>query len=62
MKRSWRGVVYLCVVLFLDIVFTQKAVGAFFYEKYASVVVYALLNVLLFPAAYLIYRKERDAV
>ncbi|HUC91678.1 MAG TPA: hypothetical protein VMS09_06540 [Paenibacillus sp.] len=62
MKRSWRGVIYLCIVLFLSIVVTQTVVNAFFYEKYGLVVTLALINVLLFPVALWIYRRERDRV
>ncbi|MNF94687.1 hypothetical protein D3C84_774050 [compost metagenome] len=60
MKRSWRGVILLCVVLFLNIVCTQKAVNAYYFEQYRSVLMYASFNLVLFPAAYLIYRRERD--
>ncbi|WP_127534336.1 hypothetical protein [Paenibacillus kobensis] len=60
MKRSWRGVILLCIVLFLNIICTQKAVNAYYFEHYRSVIMYALFNILLFPAAYLIYRRERD--
>lgn len=62
MKRSWRGVIYLAVVLFLNIVCTQQTVNAFFYEKYTLVLIFAGLNLLLFPVAFWIYRKERDRV
>lgn len=62
MKRSWRGVILLCFVLLLNIVFTQKAVNAFFYEKYVEVLIYCGLNVLTFPLALWLYRRERDTV
>ncbi|WP_284641052.1 hypothetical protein [Paenibacillus silviterrae] len=61
MKRSYRGVILLCIVLLLNIVFTQQAVNAYFYEKYVTVLVFAALNVLTFPLALWIYRRERDA-
>ncbi|MBO9610472.1 MAG: hypothetical protein J7639_31220 [Paenibacillaceae bacterium] len=60
MKRSYRGVILLSVVLFLNIVCTQQAVNAFFYDKFGTVVVFAALNLALFPIAVLIYRRERD--
>lgn len=60
MKRSWRGVILLSIILFLNIVCTQLTVNAFFYDKYRLVVLYAALNILLFPIAFWIYRKERD--
>ncbi|MFD0698184.1 hypothetical protein ACFQZT_29340 [Paenibacillus sp. GCM10027628] len=62
MKRSFVGVILLCVVLFLNILCTQKAVNAFFFEQYRSVILYAILNILLFPTAIWIYRRERDVI
>ncbi|MFC4102249.1 hypothetical protein [Paenibacillus xanthanilyticus] len=61
MKRSYRGVVYLSLVLLLSIVCTQQVVNAFFYERYALTLVFAGANVLLFPIALWLYRRERDA-
>jgi hypothetical protein len=60
MKRSYRGVILLSFVLLMNIVFTQQAVNAFFYQQYGTVIVFALLNIALFPAAYWIYRVERE--
>lgn len=58
MKRSWRGVILLSVVLFLNIVITQLTVNNFYYEKYTHVVILAAANLILFPIALWIYRKE----
>ncbi|PZD95582.1 hypothetical protein DNH61_13730 [Paenibacillus sambharensis] len=60
MKRSWRGVIYLALVLFLSIIVTQQTVNAYFYERYQLVLVLCVINILIFPLALLIYRKERD--
>lgn len=60
MKRSYVGVILLCIVLFLNIVCTQKAVNAYYFEHYRTVIVYAVLNGLSFPVAAWIYRRERD--
>ncbi|NEW05832.1 hypothetical protein GK047_07345 [Paenibacillus sp. SYP-B3998] len=60
MKRSYLGVVLLCIMLFLNILCTQKAVNAYFFDQYRSVILYAICNILLFPAAIWIYRRERD--
>ncbi|CAH1202233.1 hypothetical protein PAECIP111891_02073 [Paenibacillus allorhizoplanae] len=60
MKRSYIGVILLCILLFLNIVFTQKAVNAYYFDHFTSVIVYAALNILLFPVAIWIYRRERD--
>jgi multisubunit Na+/H+ antiporter MnhB subunit len=58
MKRSYRGVMLLSLILFLNIIFTQYTVNFYFYEKYALTVLFAVLNVILFPIAVYIYRKE----
>ncbi|WP_438445244.1 hypothetical protein [Gorillibacterium sp. sgz5001074] len=58
MKRSWRGVILLSCVLFLNIVCTQLTVNNFFYERYENVLVFAAANLLLFPVAWWIYKKE----
>jgi hypothetical protein len=58
MKRSWRGVIMLAAVLFLNIVVTQLTVNNFYYEKYTNVVILAAVNIILFPIALWIYKKE----
>lgn len=60
MKRSYRGVILLSLVLFLNIACTQQTVNAFFYDKNETVIVFAALNLILFPIAVWIYRRERD--
>ncbi|WP_079913252.1 hypothetical protein [Paenibacillus sp. 32352] len=60
MKRSYAGVLLLCAVLFLNIICTQKAVNAYYLEQYRTVIIYAACNILLFPLALWIYRRERD--
>ncbi|GIP24445.1 MULTISPECIES: hypothetical protein [Paenibacillus] len=60
MKRSYRGVILLCFVLLLNIICTQQVVNAFFYEKYERVLWFAAANIILFPIALWIYRRERD--
>ncbi|MBW7475243.1 hypothetical protein K0T92_10840 [Paenibacillus oenotherae] len=60
MKRSYRGVVLLSLVLFLNIVCTQQTVNAYYYEKYETVILFCGLNLLLFPVAFWIYKRERD--
>jgi uncharacterized membrane protein YczE len=62
MSRSFRGVILLGLILFLNIVFTQYAVHQFYYENYAATVICALLNLVLFPVAVMIYRKEKHGV
>jgi hypothetical protein len=58
MKRSYRGVILLSLVLFSNIVCTQYTVNYYFYEKYALTVLFAVFNLILFPVAIYIYKKE----
>lgn len=58
MKRSYRGVMLLSLVLFLNIIVTQYTVNFYYYEKYVWTILFAVLNVLLFPFAVYIYKKE----
>jgi uncharacterized membrane protein len=60
MKRSYVGVIAMCCILMLNIVFTQLLVHQFFYENYDAVLVYMGLNIILFPIALLIYKKEKN--
>jgi membrane protease YdiL (CAAX protease family) len=59
MKRSWVGVILLCSILMMNIVFTQFLVHQFYYENYERTILYTLINLLLFPAALFIYKKEK---
>jgi multisubunit Na+/H+ antiporter MnhB subunit len=57
MKRSYIPVALLLAVLMLNIIFTQYMVQQYFYENYTNTIVAAVINVILFPAAFLIYKK-----
>jgi hypothetical protein len=57
MKRSYLPVVSLLAVLMVNIIFTQYMVHQYFYENYPNTIIAALLNVILFPVAFLIYKK-----
>lgn len=58
MKRSYRGVILLSVVLLLNIIFTQYTINHYYFENYKLVILFAALNVVLFPIALFIYKKE----
>ncbi|WP_186576359.1 hypothetical protein [Aquibacillus kalidii] len=60
MKRSYVGVISLCLVLFLDIVFMQLLIHQYFFENYLVTLIFMAGNILLFPIAFLIYKKEKD--
>jgi uncharacterized membrane protein len=59
MKRRLLFFFMLCAVLLLNVIFTQYLVHQFFYENYINVLIFCGLNLLLFPAALMIYRKDR---
>ncbi|WP_139488562.1 hypothetical protein [Brevibacillus dissolubilis] len=60
MKRSYVGVLLLCLVVLMNIIFTQYAVNFFYAQKYINVILLSLGNVGLFPIAWLIYKKEKN--
>jgi hypothetical protein len=57
MKRSYVSVALLLAILMLNIIFTQYMVHQYFYENYTNTVVAAIINVILFPTAFFIYKK-----
>jgi len=57
MKRSYIPVALLLAVLMLNIIFTQYMVHQYFYEHYSNTIIAAVINVILFPIAFLIYKK-----
>ncbi|MFB6363451.1 hypothetical protein ACFCP7_05220 [Paenibacillus elgii] len=58
MKRSYRGVILLSIVLLLNIIFTQYTINHYYFENYKLAILFAALNVLMFPIALFIYKKE----
>ncbi|RFB13370.1 hypothetical protein DZB84_17210 [Bacillus sp. HNG] len=61
MKRSYQGVLILSVILFLNIIFTQKMVHQYFYENYVNTLIFCGLNIVLFPVAWVVYKKLKKA-
>jgi multisubunit Na+/H+ antiporter MnhB subunit len=57
MKRSYLPVALLLAVLMLNIIFTQYMVHQYFYENYTNTIIAAVINVILFPVSFLIYKK-----
>lgn len=57
MKRSYFPVALLLAVLMLNIIVTQYMVHQYFYQNYVNTIVAAVMNVVLFPLAFLIYKK-----
>ncbi|MBM7650707.1 hypothetical protein [Neobacillus cucumis] len=57
MKRSYVPVGLLLAVLMLNIIFTQWMVHQYFYQHYTNTIIAAVINVILFPIAFLIYKK-----
>ncbi|MDR4945633.1 hypothetical protein [Neobacillus cucumis] len=57
MKRSYVPVGLLLAVLMLNIIFTQWMVHQYFYQHYTNTIIAAVINVILFPISFLIYKK-----
>jgi hypothetical protein len=57
MNRSYLPVAILLAVLMLNIIVTQYMVHQYFYQNYVNTIVAAVMNVVLFPLAFLIYKK-----
>ncbi|WP_066048130.1 hypothetical protein [Robertmurraya korlensis] len=49
----------LLVILMLNIVFTQKMVHQYYFENYVTAIIYCLLNLVLFPIAFVIYKQDQ---
>lgn len=59
MKRKQVHFVALCLILFLNIIFTQYMVHQYFYQNYQNAIIFGLLNIVLFPVAIMIYKSDR---
>ncbi|MED1876758.1 hypothetical protein [Brevibacillus borstelensis] len=59
MKHNVRGIILLALVLLGSIICTQYTVNMYFAERYEVSVMLSAVNLLLFPLAYMIYRRER---
>jgi hypothetical protein len=57
MKRSYIPVALLLAVLMCNIIATQYMVHQYFFENYTNTIIAGVINVILFPAAFLIYKK-----
>lgn len=53
------GVVLLLAVLMMNIIFTQYMVHQYFFEHYQNSIIAAVVNVVLFPIAFLIYKIDK---
>jgi uncharacterized membrane protein len=60
MKRNYVSVIILCAILMANIVFTQFMVHQFFYENYVNTLVFMGLNIVLFPLAIFVYKKDKS--
>ncbi|MBS4179255.1 hypothetical protein [Lederbergia citrea] len=58
MKRNYLFFAILCIILFLNIVFTQYVVHQYYFENYLNVLIFCALNIALFPIALFIYKKD----
>lgn len=54
-----RNLFILCVILLVNIIFTQYMVHQYFYDHYTNSLIAALINVVLFPIALLVYKYDK---
>ncbi|MGJ7919354.1 hypothetical protein [Neobacillus sp. LXY-4] len=59
MKHNYVGVSLLCAILFLNIIFTQYMVHQYFYQNFFNALTACIINVLLFPVAFYVYRWDQ---
>ncbi|WP_059172434.1 hypothetical protein [Bacillus sp. FJAT-27445] len=59
MKPSKVNFFILCAVLMLNIVCTHFMVQQYFFENYANSLIFGALNIVLFPFALYIYKRDR---
>jgi uncharacterized membrane protein len=62
MKRNYVNVAILCGILFLNIIFTQFMVHQYFYENYVNSLIFMGLNIVMFPIAWFVYKRDRKKV
>jgi hypothetical protein len=60
MKLKYVSVAILCVILLLNIIFTQYMVHQYYYENYINTLIFGGLNILLFPIAIFVYKKTKN--
>ncbi|RFU69484.1 hypothetical protein D0463_02335 [Bacillus sp. V59.32b] len=61
MNPRYVSVAILCGVLLLNIIFTQYVVHQYYHENYVNVLIFCGLNLILFPIAFLIYKRDRKS-
>lgn len=59
MKRNYLSVIILCIILFLNIIFTQYMVHQYYFENYMTSIIFCGLNLILFPIALLLYKRDK---
>lgn len=59
MKRSYVSVILLCGILMLNLILTQYMVHQYFYEHFTNTLISGAFNVLLFPVAIFIYKRDK---
>ncbi|MGG0719340.1 hypothetical protein ABE096_17320 [Robertmurraya massiliosenegalensis] len=51
--------VLLLICLMLNIVFTQKMVHQYKFENYDTAILFCVLNLIVFPIALFIYKRDK---
>ncbi|UOR10848.1 hypothetical protein [Halobacillus amylolyticus] len=60
MRHRHLSMIILCAILFLNITFMQLTVHQYFYENYVAALVYTAINLILFPIALIIYKRDKN--
>lgn len=58
MNHKLVNFITLLICLMLNIIFTQKMVHQFKFENYEGAIVYCILNLIVFPIAFFIYKRD----
>ena len=59
MNRKHINFGILLVCLALNIVFTQKMVHQFKFENYENAIIFCVLNLIVFPIAFFVYKSDK---
>ncbi|WP_083935046.1 hypothetical protein [Bacillus sp. 1NLA3E] len=59
MKRRYFSVVLLCLILLLNLAFTQYMVHQYFYQNYLNALISSIIIILLFPIAIYVYKRDQ---
>lgn len=59
MIKKHKYLILLIAILFLNIIFAKYIVHQFYYQNYVNTLLFVGLNIVLFPVAIFVYKKEQ---